>query len=644
MSIFTKGKEKLAKRITWRVILIMLFFNVLIIGAILAFVFAYSLANSGMRGQYVIDGIGGRMESMVKAVKIAARNNVAEVEDHLDSPEKVFDALEHELQLNTEYIGFAAAFIPDYYPSHGRWFEPYVRLTDSTHIERKQIGSAQHDYFIQDWYVMGMHDVMGEGCLSDPYYDADGGMSLLCSYILPICEGNGSRVGLYCIDMSLEWLKNIIEEDLENVRKEFMSASNIIGESDGKPYFSIQIIGSQGQKIIGSDSLDTSILIGKKEKTFIGFEMIDLKGTPYYIHSRQLAGTDWTLVVFQHNHLVFMWGNVLSAIIIFFMTLGALVIFFFMYRSIRSATKPLGFLSDSTQEVAKGNFDTPLPKFRHNDEITQLRDSFGTMQQSLKRYVEELRETATSKATIESELNIAHHIQMAMLPKTFPAFPNRDEIEIYGMLTPAKSVGGDLFDFFLRDDELFFCIGDVSGKGVPASLVMAVTRTLFRNVVARVESPHLIVESMNAALCDGNDNNMFVTLFVGALELRTGHLLYCNAGHDAPYLQDKLLPCDPNLPLGIMPDWTFSEQETDIAPGSTVFLYTDGLTEAENARSEQFGRQRVIEIVSSSIAKACPPQEMIGTMTAAVRQFVGETEQSDDLTMLAIRFLSSCHF
>ena len=120
-----------------------------------------------MRGQYVIDGIGGRMESMVKAVKISARNNVAEVEDHLDSPEKVFDTLEHELRLNNEYIGFAAAFIPDYYPSQGRWFEPYVRLADSTHIERKQIGSAQHDYFVQEWYVMGMHDETGEGYLSD---------------------------------------------------------------------------------------------------------------------------------------------------------------------------------------------------------------------------------------------------------------------------------------------------------------------------------------------------------------------------------------------------------------------------------------------------------------------------------------------
>ena len=518
MTLFTKGMDKLSKRITWRVILIMLCFNVLIIGAILIFVFAYSLANSGMRGQYVIDGIGGRMESMVKAVKIAARNNVAEVEDHLDSPEKVFDALEHELRLNNQYIGFAAAFISDYFPSQGRWFEPYVRLVDSTHIERKQIGSAQHDYFVQEWYVMGMHDETGEGYLSDPYYDADGGMSLLCSYILPICDDKGRKVGLYCIDLSLDWLENTIEEDLENVRKEFLSDSKNIGESDDQPYFSIQIIDSKGLKIIGSDSLDTSILNGKKKETFMGFEMVDLIGTPYYIHSRQLAGTDWTLVVFQHNH------------------------------------------------------------------------------------------------------------------------PHRDEIEIYGMLTPAKSVGGDLYDFFLRDDELFFCIGDVSGKGVPASLVMAVTRTLFRNIAAHVEAPHLIVETMNTALCDGNDSNMFVTLFVGALDLRTGRLLYCNAGHDAPYLQDMLLQCDPNLPIGVMSDWPFSEQEIDIVPGSTVFLYTDGLTEAENARSEQFERQRVIEIVSSSIAEAYSPQELVETMTAAVRQFVGETEQSDDLTMLAIKY------
>ena len=263
---------------------------------------------------------------------------------------------------------------------------------------------------------------------------------------------------------------------------------------------------------------------------------------------------------------------------------------------------------------------------------------FFFMHRSIRHLSKELKETATSKATIESELNIAHQIQMAMLPKTFPAFPHRDEIEIYGKLTPAKSVGGDLFDFFLRNDELFFCIGDVSGKGVPASLVMAVSRTMFRNVAVHVEAPHLIVETMNRAICDGNDNHMFVTLFVGVLNLHTGHLLYCNAGHDAPYLQGAPLPCDSNLPIGVMPDWKFSEQETDITPDSMLFLYTDGLTEAENERYEQFGKQRVTDMVSSSVAEALSPQELVETMTAAANEFVGETEQSDDLTMLAIRF------
>ena len=631
-------KSKLSKRITWRVIVIMLCFNVLIIAAILVFVFGYSLANSGMRGQYVTDGIDGRLESSVKAVKIAARNNVEEVEDNLDTPQTVFDALEHELRLNNSYIGFAAAFEPNYYPSEGYWFEPYVILTDSNHIERKQIGSAQHDYFNTEWYINGMQDDKGEGYLSDPYYDAEGGMSLLCSYILPIRDAKGEKVGLYCIDMSLDWLKTIIEEDLENVKKEFFSDSNHIGVSDKTPYFSIQIIDSKGHNIIGSDSLDTSILKGEKRESVVGLEMQNLIGTPYYVHTRQIAGTDWTLAVFQHRNLVFMGGKVLALVIIFFMTLGALVIFFFMHRSIHSAIKPLGYLSESSCQVAKGNFDTPLPTFEYDDEIKQLRDSFDSMQHSLKHYVKELKETVTSKASMESELNIAHHIQMAMLPKTFPAFPHRNDIEIYGMLTPAKSVGGDLYDFMLRDDELFFCIGDVSGKGVPASLVMAVSRTLFRNVAVNVDKPHLIVEAMNKSICDGNDSSMFVTLFVGVLDLATGHLRYCNAGHNPPYLQNKLVASDPNFPVGAIPDWEFIEEETDIAPGETLFLYTDGLTEAENANHDEFGEQRVEEIIASSLAAGDSPKQMIDNMTAAVTQFVGDTEQSDDLTMLAFRY------
>ena len=399
--------------------------------------------------------------------------------------------------------------------------------------------------------------------------------------------------------------------------------------------FFIQILDSKGKKIAGTETIDEETLKKIQQNESLSGKKMKINDETYFLDSKRIAQTGWTLVVAQHWQWVYLDGILLGIIILFFMGVGMLVIIFFMSRSIRRATKPLGFLSESAKEVAKGNFGTSLPTFKHNDEVAQLRDSFDTMQQSLKQYVEELKVSTAAKASIESELNVAQSIQMSMLPKTFPAFPERKDIELYAALTPAKGVGGDLYDFFIHDEKLFFCIGDVSGKGVPASLVMAVTRTLFRNISAHTAEPSHIVETMNMNISEGNDNNMFVTLFVGVLDLATGHLCYCNAGHDAPYVNGTLLPCNPNFPVGAMPDMTFTEQETMIAPDSTLFLYTDGLTEAENATYELFGMQRITNVITDFNGS---PQELIETMTDAVHQFVGDTEQSDDLTMLAIKF------
>ena len=615
-------KSKLSRRITWRVIGIMLFFNMLIIGAIITFVFLFSLGNGSVRGLYVTDGIASNIETMLHVAKTAAFNNRVEVEANIDSPEHVFDALEEIIKINKRLPGCFAAFEPDYFKGQGRWFEAYAYYTDSIHIESRQIGSPQHDYFN-----------------GDLYYDDTVNSGMFCSYVIPIFDRQSRKVGVYGVDLSHELLNVTIDETMRNVKKEFYidAQSNI--SFDDVIYFSIQIIDSKGNRITGSDSLDISILKGEQEEVDGELDMKDLKGTPYYINTKQLGSTGWTLVVFQHRELVFTWGGILAIFILSCMGLGCLVIFFFTSRSIRHATKPLGSLSESAQEVAKGNFNAPLPTFNHDDEVAQLRDSFGTMQQSLKQYVEELKASTAAKASIESELNVAHSIQMSMIPKTFPAFPTRKDIELYASLTPAKAVGGDLYDFFIRDEKLFFCIGDVSGKGVPASLVMAVSRTLFRNIAAHTDKPSHIVGTMNVNICEGNDECMFVTLFVGVLDLQTGHLRYCNAGHESPYIQTALLPCNSNLPVGVMSDLNFSEQEIDMVPGTTLFLYTDGLTEAENASQEQFGRLHIDEVV-----KACKgsPQELIETMINAVHQFVGDTEQSDDLTLLAFKYSQAC--
>ena len=248
---------------------------------------------------------------------------------------------------------------------------------------------------------------------------------------------------------------------------------------------------------------------------------------------------------------------------------------------------------------------------------------------------------------MESELNIARGIQMAMLPTRFPPFDDVPNLSAYGVVIPAKEVGGDLFDFYLRENKLFFCIGDVSGKGVPASLVMAMTRSLFRSFTSYLDSPAQVVTQMNNSLSgEGNDQNMFVTLFLGILELNTGKLRYCNAGHDEPIKVEsqkskvESIPCKANLPLGVMADYPYEEQMTQLAVGDTLFLYTDGLTEAEDSNHALFGLERITERLQTTSDGLQEPRTMIADMQEAVHAFVGQAQQSDDLTMFAVRFNS----
>ena len=248
------------------------------------------------------------------------------------------------------------------------------------------------------------------------------------------------------------------------------------------------------------------------------------------------------------------------------------------------------------------------------------------------------------KERVQSELNIARNIQMAMLPTRFPPFDDFPNLNAYGMVNPAKAIGGDLFDFYIRENKLFFCIGDVSGKGVPAALVMAVTRSLFRSFTSYLNSAAQIVSHMNASLTDDSNNqNMFVTLFIGILDLETGELQYCNAGHDAPIIISdgklSLINCLPNLPIGVLAGIEYEEQQTAINAGDTLFLYTDGLTEAENQKHELFGMERIKDVLNNETS-ITDCHQLVDKMTEAVQAYVGSAEQSDDLTMFAIRFVN----
>jgi sigma-B regulation protein RsbU (phosphoserine phosphatase) len=334
-----------------------------------------------------------------------------------------------------------------------------------------------------------------------------------------------------------------------------------------------------------------------------------------------------------------LFGIVVGLVMLFIVAFVLIVTFFVCRLTIRRLSNPLKQLATSADEVARGQFNAALPVIKSHDEIHLLRDSFENMQQSLAAYTEELKQTTAAKASMESELKIAHDIQMSMLPKTYPAFPDRHDLDIYGQVMPAKAVGGDLYDFFICEDQLFFCIGDVSGKGVPASLVMAVTRSLFRNISAYTHDPDQIVLALNEALSSNNETGMFVTVFLGVLDLTSGHLSYANAAHNPPLLlaggDVSILTCDSNIPVGVMSGWEYTIQHIDLKTGDGVLLYTDGLNEAEDSRHQQFGMERVMHVAQTTINR---PQTLIEAMTASVQMFVGNAEQSDDLTMLAIQY------
>lgn len=249
----------------------------------------------------------------------------------------------------------------------------------------------------------------------------------------------------------------------------------------------------------------------------------------------------------------------------------------------------------------------------------------------LRQAYSKLEETTKAKERVESELRIAREIQRHMLPRVFP---RRRDVDIYAMMTPAKEVGGDLYAYALIDDQLYFCVGDVSGKGVPAALFMAEVTRMFRTLVDGLLLPDAIATRLNHALAEDNEQGMFVTMFIGLINLKTGHMEYCNAGHNPPLLDGEFMKMESNAPIGLWPELDYAGEEVVDMHGKTLFIYTDGINEAENKEREQFGDDRLKALLQKDLGDARQTSEAIHK---AVEDFVGGAEPSDDLTKMCIK-------
>ena len=594
------------------------------------------------RASQTLDKTSLRVEGILNRVEGVAGMAEWLVLRHPDVADSMFVYSRSMILNNPDFYNSSIAFEPNYFKEYGRYFSAYSKH-DGDSIRTMQGGNDNYQYFYMDWYLLPK--LLDQPCWTEPYMDYDvpsNTSEMVSSYCKALKDPNGKVFAVVNISLSLKWLSNTISA----VKPYPNSYSIMIGR--GGTYFVHPDSTKISRETIFTQTLehpDTAItaLGHAMQNGEEGMKRMEINGEDCYVFYKPLGKTGCSMAIVCPESDIFGGFNRLRHTVTGIVCIGLLLMLFFFIRIITRELIPLRRLAEEAETIASGHFDTVLPDFKRIDEIGQLSHTFNNMQQSLVKYIDELKSTTSQKVSFERELKIASGIQMGMLPKDFPTSRERDDVQLYASLTPAREVGGDLFDFYFRDEKLFFCIGDVAGKGVPASLFMAVTRSVFRTISARESMPDRIIASLNATIIDMNESNMFVTLFVGVLDLPTGRLRYCNAGHDAPLLVGAgmgPLTCDSNIPVGVIPSWKFTLQETRIFTGTTIFLFTDGLTEAENANHEQFQLERISEVAEQSLERQEQnPKQLIDQMTTAVHQFVGDAEQSDDLTMMAIQYI-----
>ncbi len=333
----------------------------------------------------------------------------------------------------------------------------------------------------------------------------------------------------------------------------------------------------------------------------------------------------------------------LAAVAVVFLAAFLVILRRIVLRPIDQLTRATGeFIQSNEEELAIGTATVNVPEIRTGDEVELLADSFRKMEEDMISYIRSFMQITAEKERISAELNVATQIQADMLPRIFPAFPEREEFDIYATMDPAKEVGGDFYDFFLVDeDHLAVVIADVSGKGVPAALFMVIAKTLIKNHAQNKEAPGDVFTHTNEQLCEGNDAGLFVTAWMGVLEISTGKFVYVNAGHNPPLLKRaggrfEWLKSRPGFVLAGMEAIRYRENEMVLEPGDCLYLYTDGVTEATSAAQELFGEQRLQDALNE--AADMPVHKLLPRIKEKIDTFVGDAEQFDDVTMLGLYY------
>lgn len=558
---------------------------------------------------------------------------------------KCFDLMARTVTENTFIKGTGVFFQPYFYMKDQKYAGIYVNLDENNKDlvyewdSNESFAEDGWDYFTQDWYADAR--LKEVPLWTPPYfsYMEDGGFEYIETFSYPLKDADGNFFGVLAVDFSLDWLR----DRLLDLRPYENSNVAIIDDS-----FNIICNPLSEDSYVGT-SLDKR-LIPNLEYMFTGEESLWQNDKEYSMMSIREDGTGaycilgqmsngWNVLITSAYKDVFADMFNLWLTLVAISILGMLLIYFSCFKTINTAAVPISQFAEAAAKITDGRFDIPIPEVDSEDEIQDLGNALTYMQASVTSYISELRMTMASKQRLENELDVARKIQTQMLSTDFPTFKN---IELYASSTPAKQVGGDLYDFFVTDSGVYFIVGDVSGKGVPAALLMAISIAAFRASGKKGHSAQEIVSLINETFCRSNEDMMFVTLVVGHIDAETGEMDFCNAGHNPMVLigpdgKATLMKEKTNVACGIMPGFPYAGEIVTLEHGSRLLVYSDGVTEAENNIKELYGEPRLLEWAEShSKRKTSSDKAVVDLLSVSVSNFADGAEQNDDITIMSI--------
>ena len=533
----------------------------------------------------------------------------------------------------------------------GIWFKPYItgkntkykcfyayRNKDSRVLIDKNFSSAEYDYPNQEWYKEIISQVTPQRNIvwSKPYYEKIGSTTKMVTAGTGIYVDN-KLVGIATVD----WEISSVINDISKMKPKERTFS--MYKSKGEIKNSFALFGNlKDNSIIATNDpyLDGDALVGHSLKEILWFAT-NLYGITYvtyhgkkYIPFYSELPNGMVLVIcipkFEMFRNVDCFYFLSTAIILLLIFMILALVYYGMNRYIMN---PIDKLSNIAHKISNGeNVDIKIDK---PAEFAQLASTYDKMTKDIKTIVKD-------KERINSELNVAKSIQAASLPDKFPAFPDRDEFDIFALMEPAKEVGGDFYDFyFIDENRLMFLIADVSGKGVPAALFMMTVKTLINNLSQVGYEPENLIKVINKKICENNKQGFFVTMFSGIINVETGEMVYVNCGHNPPLIKTnsdkyKYLECESNIVLGAFEDFDFKINHIKLNKGDIICLYTDGITEATNVDNEMYGEERLLEKINQ------PNEDNVKTLVMDIKKdvlkYTEKTERSDDLTLLIFKY------